>query len=48
LGVAQPDPTLLGVVEQQDPTLLLLLEVFCAWLSGQTQQRWVQQPSQTK
>jgi len=37
LGVAQPNPTLLGAAGQQDPTLLLLLEVFWAWLSSQTQ-----------
>jgi len=30
LGVAQTDPTLLGAAGQQDPTLLLLLEVFWA------------------
>ena len=44
----QPDPTLLGAAGLQDPTLLLILEVFWAWLGSHTQHYWVQQPRQTQ
>jgi hypothetical protein len=38
LGLVQLDPTLLGPARQQDPTLLLCLEVFWVWLGNQIQQ----------
>jgi len=36
LGLVRPYTAVLGPAGQQDPTLLLCLEVFWAWLDSQT------------